>query len=90
MPKQIQCALDNPTPYNITNPCSILYTIKKSLVKSDYGHFVELIEHQQFKAFGCHLAHVVIGEDVENIKGFSYHVSVSVVDPVLKSAFTTK
>ena len=90
MPKKVECSLDNNEERKFEDPCSILFTIKGDKAKNDYKHFIELIEHQQYRTFGCHIAHTIIGDE-NNFKlvGFKYIVNIEVKDPTLKSALTT-
>ena len=77
------------------DPCAILYTIQGDKSKDDFSHFIELIEHMQYKTFGCHVAHVVVGNSKNpqsefKLIGFKYTVTINVEDPQLQSAIETK
>lgn len=49
-----------------------------------------MIEHQQYKTFGCHLSHISVGEMNHVVaKGFKYIVAIKITDYELKSAFKT-
>ena len=61
MPKQLKCNMENMEELKFEDPCAILYTIHGDKSTADFSHFIELIEHMQYKTFGCHVAHVVVG-----------------------------
>ena len=95
MPNKLSCDIANNVERKFEDPCSILYSIQGDNSKQDFSHFIELIEHQQYKSFGCHVAHTVFvnqGKPLESFKliGFDYVVTVEVGDPALASVFTTK
>lgn len=77
MPQTIDCNISDSTPTAFENPCKTLFTVKSEQAIGNYSHFVELIEHQQYRAFGCRLAHVIIGDsEGYQLKGFDYRVNI--------------
>lgn len=69
------------------DPCSIVYLIKGDKEQNDYSAFQELIEHQQYKTFKCHVSHVLVGNTLDDyqLNGFKYKVYIDVTNPKLQS-----
>lgn len=88
MPKKVTCNLENKQEFKFEDPCAILYSINTGDAAT-HAHFVALIEHMQYKSFGCHTVGVIfnrLGDELKAV-GFKYKVSISVEDPTLQSAF---
>lgn len=75
------------------DPCSVAFLIFGNKDENDYSHFKELIDHQMYKTFKCHIAHVLIGQsniDALKLEGFKYKVNIEVENPQLQSALKTE
>lgn len=54
MPRYISCNLQLHSTRCLHSPCGIRYNINTNDFDQHRHHLAELIEHQQYKTFGCH------------------------------------